>query len=156
MSEFLSETSDEDLARLVFESQVTIPRLEPSPDDVFQRVRKFHRFYQAVPAKPDGAALLYQEKGASAVGACQLGDRFLVGRLSRSERNPGGCDLTVKDAEMSRTHFEIRLADGFYGLRDLESRNGTCVNGTPCTHEVILKGGDVIQAGDTIFVFTGE
>ena len=57
---------------------------------------------------------------------------------------------------MSRRHFEIKLTDGFYVLRDLESRNGTYVNDEPQRiREHVLKAGDIILAGGVIFVVTG-
>ncbi len=148
--------SDDALSRLVFESQVTRRELELSPDPVFQRVRKFTEFYEALPEKPSGVALLYQEHGSTTIGSHAIGEKLVVGRLSKSERNPAGCDLALRDAEMSRTHFEIRFTDGLYVLRDLGSRNGTSINGNPrITREAILKGGDTIRAGNTICVFTG-
>ena len=108
--------SDDALSRLVFESQVTRHKLELSPDPVFQRVRKFTEFYEALPEKPSGVALLYQEHGSTTIGSHAIGGELVVGRLSRSERNPAGCDLALRDAEMSRTHFEIRFTDDFVAI----------------------------------------
>jgi pSer/pThr/pTyr-binding forkhead associated (FHA) protein len=57
---------------------------------------------------------------------------------------------------MSRMHFDIRCKDGMYFLRDLHSRNSSSVNSAPRIDcEVVLKAGDTILAGSTIFVFTG-
>jgi pSer/pThr/pTyr-binding forkhead associated (FHA) protein len=156
MKENPSTASDDVLSQLLFESQVTVRRLDFSAYEVLERIRKFGALYQTLDEKPEGAALLYQEQGSSSVACHPVSDKLLVGRLSKSERNPAGCDLPVRDAEMSRMHFELRCNDGMYLLRDLHSRNGTSVNGAPrIDREVILKAGDTILAGSTIFVFTG-
>ena len=110
----------------------------------------------SLPAKPDGVALLYQEPGTASVQCHPLGENLVVGRSRKNERNPAGCDLAFEDEQMSRRHFEIKLTDGFYVLRDLESRNGTYVNDDPQRiREHVLKAGDIILAGGVIFVFTG-
>ena len=58
---------------------------------------------------------------------------------------------------MSRRHFEIVRADGFYILRDLNSRNGTYLNNeSERINERALKAGDLILAGRTLFAFTGN
>jgi hypothetical protein len=156
MTKASSMLSDAALSQLVFESQVTLRNLELSPDPVCQRVRKFTAFYHALREKPRGVALLYQGNGSTAIGYHEIGDQLVVGRLSKSEHNPAGCDLALRDAEMSRTHFQINFTDGLYVLRDLGSRNGTSINGNPrITREAILKAGDTIRAGNAIFVFTG-
>jgi hypothetical protein len=56
------------------------------------------------------------------------------------------------DERMSRVHFQIKSeTDGCY-LRDLDSRNGTYVNGQRVTEPVQLHEGDQISAGMTRFL----
>ena len=55
----------------------------------------------------------------------------VVGRLQKGENNPDSCDVAFNDDMMSRRHFEVLHSDGIYPLRDLDSRNGTFVNGEP-------------------------
>jgi pSer/pThr/pTyr-binding forkhead associated (FHA) protein len=56
---------------------------------------------------------------------------------------------------MSRQHFEIVLTDdGLYLLNDLNSLNGTYVDGVR-QEKAVLIGGSEIKAGKTSFVFTG-
>ncbi|HEY7096825.1 MAG TPA: sigma 54-interacting transcriptional regulator [Terriglobales bacterium] len=64
--------------------------------------------------------------------------------------------LSIPDPSLSRRHCLLtREGDGFK-IRDLESRNGTYVNGTP-VNESWLKDGDQLSIGDSIFIFqTGE
>lgn len=156
MNHSISPTPEEELSRLVFESQATLRTSGIASDDAFERVRRFIRLYGQLDPKPAGAALLYQELASPEAHYRELDQALVVGRLSRNERNPDGADLAVEDAEMSRRHFEIALSEGFYILRDLQSRNGTYLNnhGTAVAEEV-LKAGDVITAGASLFVFTG-
>ena len=51
-----------------------------------------------------------------------LGERNVLGRASE-------CEIQVLDTELSRQHAEVRRdGDGFVAV-DLDSRNGTFVNG---------------------------
>ena len=119
-------------------------------------MRRFISLYAQLSTKPKGAALLYQDLESPTAHYCELDRELIVGRLSRSERHPEGSHLAVVDAQMSRTHFVISLADNFYIVRDLQSRNGTYLNNEPGRiEERVLKAGDVILAGASLFVFTG-
>lgn len=156
MNESPAALSDEALSRLLFDSHVTTRCAAGATDAVLGRLRRFSQFYGSLGNKPDGAALLCQEPGTGAVQCHPLGPNLVVGRSGKGERNPAGCDLAFADDQMSRRHFEIQLADGFYILRDLESRNGTYVNDDPRRiREHVLKAGDIILAGGVIFVFSG-
>lgn len=58
------------------------------------------------------------------------------------------------DNRMSREHAEVRLdaKQGETYLRDLQSRNGTHVNGLATTGTV-LRDGDVVRLGNSLFLF---
>ena len=149
-------TSEENLGKILFESQVTMGSISTATGDVFERVKRFIRLYGQLQTKPSGTALLYQGLEPPSAQYREFDQTLVVGRLPKSERNPDGSDLAVDDAQMSRTHFEISLSDGFYVLRDLESRNGTYVNNdTTKIVDKVLRAGDVILAGASLFVFTG-
>jgi len=63
--------------------------------------------------------------------------------------------LAISDPSVSRRHcVVVRDADKFK-VRDLESRNGTLVNGTP-VREQLLRHGDQLSVGDSLFVFLIE
>ena len=152
-----SSFSDEALSELVFESQVTMLSPKISAHDVPNRIQKFNQLYARVATKIEGVALLYQKPENGAVHWQQLDEKLVIGRSPKSARNPDGCDLAINDDELSRRHFEIVLADGFYVLRDLNSRNGTCINNEPeRINQHVLKAGDLISAGRTLFAFTGD
>ncbi|MEM1333677.1 MAG: FHA domain-containing protein [Actinomycetota bacterium] len=69
-----------------------------------------------------------------------VGERLLIGRH-------GSCDLVLDVPRLSRRHAEIVERAGRFGIRDLDSSNGTTVNGTPIDDEVWLRSGDVIVLG---------
>jgi len=63
----------------------------------------------------------------------------------------------IDDGWLSREHFRITAADpsrlgaGPWELTDLDTRNGTWVNGARVSHAVV-RHGDVVRAGATVFV----
>ena len=65
------------------------------------------------------------------------------------------CELSLADNDISRVHAEIRrLSDGSAIIKDLNSTNGTFVNGTQIS-EHHLRDGDRIQLGrSTILKFS--
>ncbi|MEX2193964.1 MAG: trypsin-like peptidase domain-containing protein [Thermoleophilaceae bacterium] len=72
------------------------------------------------------------------------GDSFTVGR-------DAACELTLDDVKLSRRHARLRaLADGRAVLEDLNSTNGTYVNGWRMDRAVTLGGGEQVQFGDTV------
>ncbi|MBN1262178.1 MAG: FHA domain-containing protein [Anaerolineae bacterium] len=83
----------------------------------------------------------------------QEGRRFPIHdaglRLGRSPR----CDLVIPDRRVSRKHAEIRLDDEQYLLADLDSANGTYLNGQRLTEAQSLHPGDAIAVGGAIFHF---
>lgn len=64
-------------------------------------------------------------------------------------------DLVLDDRRVSRRHAEIRLRLGRYTLYDLQSTNGTFVNGRRVA-EVALSDGDRVQIGGTEVVVEQE
>jgi phosphoserine phosphatase RsbU/P len=63
------------------------------------------------------------------------------------------CDLVLESAPVSRQHAKLTLHDGSYYLEDLNSRNGTYLNGKLTTRPQLLKEGDEIGICDLSFVF---
>ena len=64
------------------------------------------------------------------------------------------CDIQINDAHMSRRHAEINLKGGVLRLGDLQSSNGTCVNGKTIGEQV-LKPGDKISFDHLTFLVAG-
>ena len=63
--------------------------------------------------------------------------------------------IAVTDPSVSRKHCLVSGQDGRFRVRDLDSRNGTLVNGTG-VEEQWLQHGDEIAAGDSSFLFLLE
>ena len=64
------------------------------------------------------------------------------------------CDISfTSDNNCSRKHFQIRKWAGKYQVEDLESHNGTFVNGAKVAKQHPLADGDLISAGDTTILF---
>ena len=68
---------------------------------------------------------------------------FLTETEVRIGRDPSN-SLTISDLSLSRRHCVLNREDGGYKLRDLESRNGTFVNGGVVS-EKRLNHGDQIS-----------
>ncbi|MGQ9898482.1 MAG: adenylate/guanylate cyclase domain-containing protein [Acidobacteriota bacterium] len=72
---------------------------------------------------------------------------LVIGRATSS-------DVIVLDERASRSHARIEaLPGGHYRLVDLESRNGTLLNGELVTQPISLKDGDTIGIGHHTLVF---
>jgi hypothetical protein len=59
--------------------------------------------------------------------------------------------LSLPSRWMSSAHARIRRVEGRLCLEDLDSRNGTLVNGTPAVH-LALADGDVIEMGHVLIL----
>ena len=70
--------------------------------------------------------------------------RFLIGRSN-------DCHLRPKSDSISRNHCTILTRDNQVWIRDLNSRNGTFVNGERITEEEEIKDGDQLQIGKLEF-----
>lgn len=60
------------------------------------------------------------------------------------------CDIVLPVAEVSRRHARLVLRDGIWSIQDLESTNGTFVNGVP-VGRYELRPGDYLQLGTESF-----
>ncbi len=69
----------------------------------------------------------------------------LIGRSSEA--------LPLTDQTISRRHAELTPDDGRWYINDLDSGNGTFVNGTPVKERRLLQPGDQIRTGNTLIMF---
>jgi len=69
-------------------------------------------------------------------------------------RDPASA-VAVADQSVSRKHCVLRREDSRFQIKDLESRNGTLVNGVG-VKEQWLRHGDEIATGDSVFLFLLE
>ncbi len=84
------------------------------------------------------------------------GKRLVVGpagvTLGRSRQS----DIMVDDPNVSRAHAEIRPRGGSWVLTDLNSTNGTRLNGRRLQDPEVLKPGDEIELGTSLLTFELE
>jgi hypothetical protein len=73
------------------------------------------------------------------------GGRLVIGRAPT-------CDIALPDANISRQHAELVAEGSGWTLGDLNSTNGTFVNGAP-VQRVRLRDGDVIALGVSELLF---
>lgn len=72
-----------------------------------------------------------------------IAERVTMGRAAN-------CDLVLDDdVEISGQHAILRRVGGKLSIRDLNSTNGTLVNGVPIHNEYPLRNGDLILLGRT-------
>jgi pSer/pThr/pTyr-binding forkhead associated (FHA) protein len=67
-------------------------------------------------------------------------------------REPGSDIVLDPESPASRRHAEILCESGEWTIRDLDSRNGTLINGSPVKCGA-LNHSDEILVGDSVFVF---
>ncbi len=78
-------------------------------------------------------------------------DEFVIGRGS-------DCHIMLPERQVSRYHIKILHENGRYVLQDLDSKNGTYLNGTQVKGKAVLQDGDEIQIAlcvKLVFVGTG-
>ena len=61
--------------------------------------------------------------------------------------------LGEQDGKISSAHVLFSLVDDQIQVRDLDSRYGTWINGQEATRSQILRPGDRIQLGSTVFIY---
>jgi predicted component of type VI protein secretion system len=65
-------------------------------------------------------------------------------------------DVSIDDRTLSREHTRVYGENGRYFVRDLESKNGTYLNGELIRRPEALKPGDRIKVGPATFVFAAD
>jgi predicted component of type VI protein secretion system len=70
-------------------------------------------------------------------------------RIGRSEDS----EITLADAQASRHHAAISPEPGGFTIQDLNSSNGTFVNGKKLDEPRILKDGDRLRVANTVLAF---
>ncbi len=59
-------------------------------------------------------------------------------------------DIVIRDAQVSRYHTRLTLQEQDYFAEDLDSSNGTRVNGAQISGRVALRDGDLLALGDAV------
>ncbi len=83
------------------------------------------------------------------------GKRYPIEKTSVTVGRSEGVDIVVVDTTVSRKHAQLEFKDNHYILTDLDSSNGTYVNGEKVDIKIISFG-DLVQFGEMKFVFSGD
>jgi len=92
------------------------------------------------------AYLRYTCPGRNPITISLLKDVTIIGRSAQT-------DIPLADDNASRQHCQVRKWAGSFRVEDLQSKNGTFVNGAKILAEHPLNDGDLIAVGDTTIVF---
>ncbi len=84
------------------------------------------------------------------------GKRLVVGPAGITMGRSRQSDVMVDDPNVSRAHAEIRPRGGSWVLSDLNSTNGTRLNGRRLQGPEVLKPGDEIELGTSLLTFEIE
>lgn len=97
------------------------------------------------------AAYLVIREGAKWTDVFRLlaGESVTIGRAPTNR-------IVVKDERCSRNHAEVFPSKGQWIFRDLESRNGSTVNGERVTADHSLVPGDIIRVGSACLAFVDD
>lgn len=91
------------------------------------------------------------------VDTCDFADgRYSLNLPAVVGRSVPSSQIQICDYTLSQKHFQIRLEYGRFFIDDLNSTNGTFVNGARLKSTGILEDGDLIRAGESLFVFTEQ
>ncbi|MFL5899469.1 MAG: FHA domain-containing protein [Solirubrobacterales bacterium] len=100
--------------------------------------------FSEAPRGPDG--WLIAERG----GALEQGRRFdLIGGLSIGRSKEA--DIRIDDRYASSLHARVFSREGRFYVEDMNSTNGTLLNGATLHGEAELIDNDSVQIGDTVF-----
>lgn len=79
-----------------------------------------------------------------------LNGNKIIGRSSK-------CDIAIFDPFLSSEHAQLIKEDGLFYVEDLDSTNGTFVNGDRIDKAPVpLNNGDKISLGQVDFLFVGD
>jgi hypothetical protein len=115
----------------------------PAPD-----ATGFHAAVGGPEVQRGNDAWLIAERG----GGLTRDERFdLIGGLSIGRSKDA--DVQIDDRYASGIHARLFSREGRHWVEDMNSTNGTTLNGAALNGEAELVDGDTVQIGDTVFRF---
>lgn len=135
----------------------TTPALPGSPRSAKRRAKAAARSAQRQPpvpgptGAPSGSGrpvteLVIVDPAPVAGQRWRLGDVATIGRSDT-------CDVCFDDTYMSGVHARLFARDGQHFVEDLESRNGTMLNGEAIEATIAVRPGDRLRIGATTMEF---
>ena len=86
------------------------------------------------------------------IGGTDSGKSFEITKARTVIGRAMNADVSIGDESMSRNHAAIVFRNMEFRIEDLDSSNGTLLNGSE-VKEYALRNGDKIIMGDTMFQF---
>jgi hypothetical protein len=100
--------------------------------------------------RPYSGRLVVQRGGSLSSGQTfGVGPGLVIGRAL-------ACEITIEDSYASGRHARLYDRDGHVYIEDMNSTNGTHVNGSRVSTQQLLRPGDVVRIGDTELRFENE
>src|SRR5437667_8579630 len=124
------------------------PSAVPPPPPKGERLRETVHGVPAAP-RPSGAPLASFLVRGGALKGQRLGVKTPVVNIGRADYN----DLVLPDESVSTTHAKLQRREGVWVLVDLDSTNGTFVDGDQVKGEAPLTPGATVRFGDVSLVF---
>ncbi|MDJ0973115.1 MAG: FHA domain-containing protein [Planctomycetota bacterium] len=95
--------------------------------------------------------LIVQDLERTSLVDLRPGESLVIGRSH-------DCDIPIASNRASRRHAEIAASPNGDGhlVRDLDSTNGTLLNGAPFPDEAPVRNGDVVDVGGTLITYRSE
>jgi DNA-binding NtrC family response regulator len=102
--------------------------------------------------KPDPGRVWIQKCKLLVLTGPNQGREVVIGKNVFAIGTDSHNDLVLEDSTVSRRHCELHLGPGGHRIRDLDSTNGTLVQGVKVS-EAFLAQGCEIRIGNTRFIF---
>ncbi len=96
-----------------------------------------------------GLLVAFAPAATCTVDRCLFSSPFVAGRGS-------DCRLAIRETKVSKQHFRITHGTEGFVLEDLESTNGTFLDGRPLVGKRLLENQAVIRAGSAVLVFVRD
>ncbi|MCB0307823.1 MAG: sigma 54-interacting transcriptional regulator [Bdellovibrionales bacterium] len=105
-------------------------------------------------SKGDDQGIVHEKSYLLAISGPYAGTVFTLDDGSMVAGREPGAEILLNDTQVSRKHAEFVTAEGETKIVDLNSTNGTFVNGDRVALDCVLAEGDEIQLGVSVFRFS--
>lgn len=92
------------------------------------------------------AQLIVRDSGKTFLIDLAPGEGLVVGRSH-------ACDIPIVAERASRRHAAFLPVEGGHQISDLDSTNGTLLNGAPFLHDTRLADGDTVDVGSCTLLY---
>lgn len=124
----------------IFETQVEEENVEVKHTQVVKK-----KYYNNPQVESQKLSMIVEFNGNKNKVEMNVVSSVIVGRSSE-------CDICIEDTKLSRQHFAIEIINNKFVISDLNTTNGTFVNGTKVSTKQLLLSGDKVLAGTSLFI----